>query len=257
MVLIRFRVIIISLIILAGTGLALWYGLTRSHITSAERGRRLAEKEGCFACHGPEGSGGVANFGRTDGTVPNFRDDVMMFAHGPDNIREWIAEGKTEAKAKSQTWQEERKKGVLKMPAFGNRLSNSEIDDLVSFVMISSGHPRPDDSLALKGLQLTKTFGCVGCHGPGGAFARPNPKSFKGYLAPWIGPDFKDLVRNRAEFDQWVENGVSDRLKTNLLARYFLNRAVLHMPEYRSHLQPGDLDALWAYITWRRAQEPQ
>ncbi len=217
----------------------------------------MAEREGCFACHGSEGTGGTANFGRSDGTVPNFKDDVMMFAHGPEDIREWITNGKTEAKAKSLTWQEEREKGVLKMPAFGKRLSQSEINDLVSFVMVTSGRPQPEDSLISKGLRLTGSLGCIGCHGPGGALARPNPKSFKGYVAPWIGPDFEDLVRNRDEFNQWIENGVSDRMKSNIFARYFLKRAVLHMPEYKNQLQPGDLDALWAYITWRRAQEKQ
>jgi hypothetical protein len=35
-------------------------------------------------------------------------------------------------------------------------------------------------------------------------------------------------------------------------ARFFLKRAVLKMPAYRDHLEPGDLDAMWAYTEWLR-----
>lgn len=225
----------------------------RPRLPAAERGRRLAERTGCFACHGPEGSRGAANPGRTDATVPNFEGDVMMFAvHGPDELREWIREGFTAKRAESQTWREQRDQGALKMPAFKDRLSDSQIEDLVALVMALHGAPEHDDSLATRGIERAEALGCVGCHGPGGRFARPNPGSLKGYVASWDGADFPELVADRAEFDQWVEDGVSTRFKRNVFARYFLDRAVLRMPAYRTHLEPGDLDALWAYVQWLR-----
>ncbi|MCI0658045.1 MAG: hypothetical protein L0170_13415, partial [Acidobacteria bacterium] len=79
-----------------------------------------------------------------------------------------------------------------------------------------------------------------------------NPKSLTGYVPSWDGADFPDLVRDRAEFGQWVEEGTSKRFQKNPIARFFLERAVLKMPAYRDHLEPGDLDALWAYVQWLR-----
>jgi mono/diheme cytochrome c family protein len=232
-----------------------WLVLTRPNLPPAEQGRRLAEKMGCFACHGPGGQGGTFNPGRTEVTVPDWKGDLMMFAHDSTQVREWIRDGVTNARAKSDSWREQRKKGVLKMPAFGRRLTSAQIDDLVAYVLAVNEASVPDDSLAHHGMNRADSLGCFGCHGTGGRLAGNNPGSFKGYIPSWNGQDFPDLVDNRAEFDEWVNNGISTRFENNRLARYFLDRAVLKMPAYHDHLNPGDLDALWAYIEWLRSHE--
>jgi mono/diheme cytochrome c family protein len=226
----------------------------RPNLTSAERGRRLAEQNGCFACHGPEGLRGAANPGRADRTVPSYEGTLMMYASSEAEVREWIRDGVTAARAQSTTWNAERAKGALSMPAYGERLSAAQIDDLVSFVMAVAGEPVPEDSLAAAGRERGEALGCVGCHGAGGRLARPNPGSLKGYVPPWDGADFPDLVRDKAEFAEWVERGVSRRFDANPIARFFLDRAALKMPAYRAHLQAGDVDALWAYVAWLRAR---
>lgn len=224
----------------------------RPNLTPVERGRRLAEANGCFGCHGPEGSRGASNPGRTDKTVPTFEGSLMMYAENKAEVREWIEDGSTEARRKSDTWKAERRKGALRMPGFERRLSPREIDDLVEFVMAATGDPSPDDSLASAGRDRAEALGCVGCHGAGGRYARPNPGSLKGYVPPWDGADFPDLVRDKAEFTEWVEHGVSPRFKSNPVAQFFLKRAPVHMPAYETHLEPGDVDALWAYVQWLR-----
>lgn len=228
--------------------------MLRPRLTPAERGRRLAERHGCFACHGPGGIRGASNPGRTDLTVPTYEGDLMMYAKSPDEIREWIRDGVTAKRARSRSWREQRDRGALVMPAFERRLSEREIDDLVAFVMAVSGQPEPDDSLAARGLERAKALGCVACHGAGGRLAIRNPGSLKGYVPAWDGADFPDLVRGRSEFDQWVERGVSRRFARQPLARFFLERAVLRMPAYHEHLELGDLDALWAYVEWLRKE---
>jgi len=220
-----------------------------------ERGRRLAEANGCFGCHGPEGIRGAANPGRADRTVPKFEGTLMMYASNAQEVREWIANGVTAARAKSETWRKERDKGTLRMPAFGERLSAREIDDLVVFVMAAAGEPTPGDSLAQAGLERAEALGCVGCHGAGGRYARRNPGSLKGYVPPWDGADFPDLVRDKDEFREWVERGVARRLEKNAVAQHFLKRATLRMPAYEGKLEPSDVDALWAYVTWLRADK--
>ncbi len=243
-----------GLLLFLGLGLVGWWYVTWPHFPPAEQGRRLAEREGCFGCHGPNGTRGAFNPDRLDEKVPTFTGDLMMFASDEQEIREWIADGAPARRAASKTFQEQKAKGVLKMPAFKDRLSDEQIDQLVAFVSAMNGMKKPSDSLALSGYRRADKLGCFGCHGPGGRFARPNQGSLKGYIPSWETSDFDELVHNRQEFEQWVENGISDRMQHNFAARFFLNRASVKMPPYKPHLQPGDLDALWAYIQWLRSQ---
>ena len=247
-------VVVLALALVGGIAAAFVF---RPRLPAAERGRRLAERTGCFSCHGPGGIRGAANPGRTDKTVPTFESDVMMYAKSPDEIHEWIHDGVTAKKAASRTWRAARDSGVLKMPAFKGRMNERQMEDLVAYVMAMSGMPEPEDSLSAYGLERAEALGCVGCHGPGGRLAKPNPGSLKGYVASWDGDDFPELVRDSTEFGEWVKRGVGRRFEHNRLARVFLDRAVLKMPAYERHLEPGDLEALWAYVTWLRLPKPE
>ena len=247
------RRIMLLVVFLAFAGAAFVAFRTRPHLPAAERGRRIAEREGCFTCHGPGGTRGAGNPGRADRTVPTFEGDEMMYAKNDEDLREWIRDGVSRAKDASQSYQADRARGTLRMPAFGRRLSRHQIDDLVSYVNAMAGNPDPDDSLASAGLDRAGKLGCTGCHGPGGRLAAANPGSLKGYVPSWDGADFPELVGGRKEFGEWVRDGISARFRANPAARFFLRRALLHMPAYRSHLAPGDEDALWAYVTWLRS----
>jgi len=249
----KVSVVIVTALLLLGAVAA--FRTLEPKLPAAERGRRLAERTGCFACHGPEGIRGVSNPGRADKTVPNYEGDLMMFAESPEEIRAWIERGVTPKRARSNSWKAERRRGTLRMPAFGRRLSARQIDDLVAYVMAVNGKPEPEDTLAARGRERIEGLGCVGCHGAGGRLARPNPGSLKGYVPSWDGADFPELVSGEREFHEWVQDGVSARFKTNRLARFFLGRAVLKMPAYRQRLEPGDLDTLWAYVRWLRRGE--
>jgi len=178
-----------------------------------------------------------------------------MFASSENDIRERIKFGVPAKRAKSGSWQKEKEAGALKMPAFGERLSEKEINYLVEFVKAVNGWEEPEDSLALEGMTRAEELGCFGCHGAGGRLARPNSGSFKGYVAAWVGSDFDELVKNQEEFNQWVTDGVCKRLEKNFLAKYFLKRAVLKMPAFKNHLQSGDLEVLWAYVQWLRQEK--
>ncbi len=247
------RIVLSAMFVVAAVGcVAAWFVL-RPRLPAAERGRRLAERTGCFTCHGPGGIRGAANPGRTDRSVPTFEGDVMMYAKSPEEIHQWIHDGVTEKRGVSRTWREQRDLGALRMPAFKGRLSERQMEDLVAYVMAASGMPEPEDSLAARGLARAEALGCVSCHGAGGRWAPPNPGSLKGYVPSWDGAEFPELVTSRREFDEWVEDGVSLRFKHHPLARFFLKRAAFKMPAYRKQLAPGDLNALWAYVQWLRS----
>jgi len=241
---------LIALIVVLGA-LGAWFAV-RPKLPPAERGRRLAEQYSCFGCHGPGGIKGTPNQGRKDKSVPTFAGDLMMYADDAAQVREWITDGGTKAKRASKSWQADREAGVLRMPAFGRKLTSREIEDLVSYVMVVSDSPQPEDTLALAGRDRAKALGCFGCHGFGGRLAQPNPHSFKGYIPSWDGADFPELVQDEKEFREWVEHGVSERFQANPAASFFLKRANLHMRAYEKHLAPGDLEALWAYVRWLR-----
>jgi mono/diheme cytochrome c family protein len=251
---VKFRLVLVVALVALAAGIAAALFVTRPRITAAERGRRLAEANGCFACHGPEGIRGVRNPGRAEGKVPDYEGSLMMYAESEEEIRDWIRDGGTESRFQSSSWLADRKHGTLRMPAYEKRLSDREIEDLVAFVMSRAGMPAPEDSLALYGRDRAEALGCFGCHGAGGLFSRPNPGSLKGYVASWGSPDFSELVRSRAEFGEWVEEGVGRRFRDDPIAKFFLRRPPLHMPAYRDHLEAGDVDALWAYVQWLRAQ---
>jgi mono/diheme cytochrome c family protein len=246
----RIGILVLGLAIVGAFAAAM---VMRPQLPPAERGRRLAERTGCFGCHGPGGLRGAKNPGRIDKTVPNFEDDVMMYTNSPAEIHEWIHNGVTRKKATSVSWKADRDRGVLRMPAFNGRMSERDMDDLVAYVMAASGTPEPQDSLAAHGAERIDQLGCVGCHGAGGRLAGANPGSLKGYVPSWDGADFADLVHDSTEFRQWVEDGVSRRFEKNRLAQFFLKRAVLKMPAFEKHLAPDDVPVLWAYVTWLRS----
>jgi mono/diheme cytochrome c family protein len=245
---------IFRVVLLACVGvLAAFVFVTRPHLPAAERGRRLAEQQGCFGCHGAAGTKGAMNPGRSDKSVPTFAGDLMMYADDAADVRAWILDGGTARKRASKSWQEARAAGAVHMPAFRGLLAPERIEELVAYVMLVSGSPEPEDSLAALGLERAQALGCTGCHGIGGRLARPNPGSFKGCVPSWDGADLPELVANEAEFAQWVRHGVSARFKANPIAMFFLKRGSLHMPAYEEHLAAGDLAALWAYVRWLRS----
>ena len=251
--LVKSRLFLITVLVALAAGIGVAFFVTRPRLPAAERGRRIAEANGCFACHGPEGIRGAPNPGRSEGKVPNYEGSLMMYAETAEEIRDWIEDGGTKSRFQSSSWLADRKHGVLRMPAFGERLSKGEIEDLVAFVMARAAMPAPEDSLALYGRDRAEALGCFGCHGAGGRFARPNPGSLKGYVASWQTADFPELARDKGEFKEWVEEGVARRFREDRIAKFFLSVPPLHMPAYRDHLEAGDIDALWAYVTWLRA----
>ena len=226
--------------------------LFRSHLPPAERGRRIAEREGCFTCHGPGGIHGAPNPGSPAG-VPDFGGDELRRAND-DVIREWIRDGISGVRANDEEWLKKREAAVIEMPAFGDKVTPGELEDLVTFVRTAGEISLPATPLERRGYDRARELGCFGCHGPGGRLSPPNPGSLKGYIPSWDGDDFPEVVGGREEFDQWVKRGISDRFDKSPFANVYLERATIHMPAFSEHLQTGDLEAMWAYIEWLRSR---
>ena len=220
-------------------------------ISSVERGRMIAIQNGCFACHGSGGNGGIFNPGADIGEVPGWSGrTLMMYAKNEEEIREWILEGAPKRLLQSKEYQEEKEKAIIHMPAYKSRVTEPELADLVAYVKAVSWFDNPTSELAAKGRDVAFEKGCFGCHGPSGRGRIPNPGSFKGYVPGWDGKDFQELVKNDSELDEWILDGMSKRFKANLGAQFFLMKQVIKMPPYRNRLTDDELIALKAYIKW-------
>lgn len=231
----------VVLVAAAASALPLVRGYWRARSSNpVRRGIAVAERSGCFSCHGPMGSSGIPDPGSGE-DVPQWSGGVfMMYVKDPDEVRRYVKEGKVDRDGKA----------AIGMPAFGDVLSEREIEDAVAAFLVLSGMKRPPDgSPEARGRQVARDHRCESCHAPGGAGGRPNPGSFTGFIPGWYGADFEDLVRNRAEFDDWITKGKIPRLEGNPLARHFTERQRLKMPEYAA-MSKEDLDALWAYAQW-------
>jgi len=218
----------------------------RAADTAVQHGKAVAERMGCFGCHGPGGGTGINNPGASGGTVPSWTGGTwMMYADNEADVRGWILDGhpashKPDAGA------------LIHMPAFRGRLGAGDLDDLVAYVLTVSQFGDVPDPRAAAGQNAAVRLGCFGCHGPEGRGLIADPGSFKGYVPPWDSADFADLVRSDAEFRQWVRNGACDRLRANPAARHILETEAIKMPAYGNRASDKDLGDLRAYVEWVR-----
>jgi mono/diheme cytochrome c family protein len=261
--------LILALLMLVGVGLAGYLASARQPAsTPFVRGFYLAQRMGCFSCHGPQGIAGATNPNALWGETPPFSagGPILSFVQQSQEIREWILYGAPQRlwidgqqPDVTATHQHKHNKdslvgvgGTIKMPAFAGILTDAQLNDLVFFVQSMTGMYKPADSQAVDGLHVAMRMGCFGCHGPGGRGGTPNPGSFKGYIPPWDGDDFKELVEDESELRQWVLDGKLGRFERNPLARYFTHGQSIRMPAYRGVMTEQEFIAIKAYIEWLR-----
>ena len=96
---------------------------------AVEKGKAVFEKYGCAACHGLQGRGGIRNKNMEPGEeVP----PLMNVAEGytPDQLKEVIRKGRYPARADRTG-----PAPPLWMPAWGEKISEEELDALVEYLM--------------------------------------------------------------------------------------------------------------------------
>ena len=226
------------------------------HNSRFARGRAVAERLGCFGCHGVDGAGGVATFAPELDEIPSWHFATFSrFVESRAEIREWIMDGMPARMRASKEEQDRVAVQLIRMPAYRGHLDDEQLADLIFYVEAVAHAAPPDEGTpARRGLELALTVGCFGCHGPEGRLAQPNPGSFKGYIPPWDSADFDELVRGPDEFQQWVLDGAPHRLKSHPVASHFLESQVVKMPAYRGRLSDAQVADLAAYVEWVRSR---
>jgi mono/diheme cytochrome c family protein len=222
-----------------------WRG--RAEGTAVVRGRAVAEKLGCFGCHGPGGAASIPNPGALGGKVPMWTGGTwMMYNSAATDVRAWVLDGHPPDR-------EPDAGALIPMPAYRGEVSDDDLDDLVAYVLAVAQFGQIDDQRAAAGRRVANRFGCFGCHGPEGRGLIENPLSFKGYIPAWDGDDYVELVQGPDEFRQWVKHGVSDRFRDNPAARAFVDRQIVPMPAFGDLISDEEIDQLYAYVQWVRA----
>jgi mono/diheme cytochrome c family protein len=146
----------------------------------------------------------------------------------------------------------------VRMPAFREVIDEKQLEDLVAYYKVVAVFGDDSDAMpesARDGYDVARDAGCFGCHGPGGLIGATNPRSFKGYIPPWRGTDFRELVRNDDELRAWILDGTIPRITENRVGRWFLSRQVIQMPAYREVLADSSVDDLMSYIKWTSEKE--
>jgi len=213
------------------------------------RGMRLAQRNGCFACHSAPHNLEVSNPDSPFETIPSFAGgNLMMYVDAPGEVKQWIRDGYTaKRKADPEAWAKYQAQ-LIQMPAFGGRLAEREIESLAAYVLAADSYNTPPDEVAQRGEEIARSH-CLGCHNVGGAGGMRNPGSPFGYIPAWWGADFRDLVKDDAELREWITTGSSHRVAGLPLAAWFWRRQQIRMPAY-DHFPAADVDALAAYIAW-------
>jgi mono/diheme cytochrome c family protein len=230
----------LCVVVLAAVPTVSWW--RSANVGPVQRGADVALEQGCLHCHGGPGVSPL---------LP--RPFVDLDEVDPVTLREWILEGMPRRVRQDPEARAALEAAAIRMPAWRARLSDDQVDDLVAYVRALADAEVPEDPAARAGHMVAERFGCFRCHGPGGRGAGSNPGSLKGYIPPWDGRDFTELVVDESELREWILDGRPRRFRANPLARFFLDRQAIRMPAFRGHLTEEELRALEAYIGWLRA----
>lgn len=213
------------------------------------RGAHLAEEMGCLNCHLPFANVEIPNPGSRWGTVPRFQTgNFLMYAESRAEIEEYIRFGAPRVWLEEPTAVKRLATQHLRMPAYGDRLSDAQIADLVAWTAAQEGVGLPGDETADAGRRLARKHGCVSCHGVEGSGGLPNPGSLGGFIPGFVGRNFADLVQDEDEFRTWVWKGTSPRLQSKAWVRYFWERQEIAMPAYEGELSEEEVGQLWAWV---------
>jgi mono/diheme cytochrome c family protein len=231
--------LVVLVLVPTGITTVLWW--RSAHAGPVQRGANLARSEGCLSCHAGPGESPA---------LPSRFDDLDDVER--QTLREWILDGMPRRVRQDAELREALEAAAIRMPAWRGRLSESQVHDLIAYLRAVATADLPEDPSIRTGYAVAERLGCFRCHGPGGRGASANPGSLKGYIPPWDGRDFAELVANEAELREWILAGRPQRLQTNPVARFFLDRQVIQMPAFRGEITDEELRALETYIGWLR-----
>lgn len=237
----------------------------RPESSPVSRGARLAEEAGCFACHGRSEEEPRFNLRQAAPGEWRAKNNPSLWENEitkVDVLVDWITNGVPADEA------EKHKNLLIRMPAYRDRLTPGEIEDLAAWILAegmkiwtdppavkapAAGQKLTEEQLLVAGDALSRRHGCYQCHGELGQGGVANPGSLKGYIPGFQGRDFLQLTADgdRAEILHWIDHGRGRAVEAGLLGRvakrYFEGQAI-PMPGYRDLLTPAEKELLADYL---------
>ncbi len=250
----RILAALVAVLLLAVAALPLTrWALGRRERNPILRGRLLAGREGCVTCHWPWSQREIPNPGSRWGSVPLLaHGNARMYAADRAEIEEFIRHGAPRAWLDDPMVIERLDGQQLRMPAYGEVLSDGEIADLVAFTSAVERVEPPGGETAATGRHAAWKHGCLVCHGVEGSGGLANPGSLGGFVPGFLGGNFEHMVRDEQEFGEWIVDGTSSRLERNPVARFFLRRQRVAMPAYGELVSEEEIQWIWSWVVEMR-----
>ena len=105
-----------------------------------------------------------------------------------------------------------------------------------------------DTSPVLRGREVASGLGCFGCHGPEGERGIPNPHARDGEIPSWSGGNFMMYNQSPDEIREWIQDGISKRLRGDPRDQDRRSSQLISMPAYKGRVSGRGLDDLVAYV---------
>ena len=137
--------------------------MDRETAKAVEIGRKIAAEQGCFACHGPDGKGGVENPGHTDGFVPgwNSKDLVSTKMYFPIILRQEIEKAVIPSMFQNPTDIGTQEYAPFKMQPWLGRLTTQQINYIMAYIYSINPFLQDKIRLILRGTINQKEFNQV------------------------------------------------------------------------------------------------
>ncbi len=113
----------------------------------ARAGADIAQRTGCFNCHGPQGRGSLPSVRAFKGYIPSWDGrDFGVLAQDDREIRLWILDGGTRRLWANPVvrWFLERQ--PVKMPSYRGHLTEEQVERLIDYIHWLRRHPTPGPS---------------------------------------------------------------------------------------------------------------
>ena len=195
--------------------------------THVAAGAHLFVQFSCSQCHGDQGRGGISP------VVPALTTAGAQLTAA--QLRHIINHGLGESANPTQPY----------MPVWGAVISDSQVNDLVSY--IRAGLPTvptataPEvpqgQGAAVAGATLYVAYGCINCHGPNGLGGVPNPQSPDKSIPPLSGLAFRKQFNTDRKIIDVIRSG-------SVIGK----APIVSMPHWGGIIPPARLQALAAYL---------
>src|SRR5687767_1983506 len=142
----RFIAVLVIAVVSAVAGVYWWRS---ANVGAVRRGADLTLEQGCLGCHGGAGESPLlprsfTNLGDVD----------------QDTMREWILDGMPRRVRQDPELREALESAAIRMPAWRERLSDAQVDDVIAYLRALASADLPEEPLARTGHAVAERLGC-------------------------------------------------------------------------------------------------